>query len=149
MAIPRPRSIRDWSWSGEAAYIFFSTRGVFNGPSSTDADAIAACRRFPVVIVLNKPIACQGEKPTWWLAPAKMYRKQKEMCCSSPNPSAGRIQRRAGWGYPFQQPPPLTPPLSLSTPGRYDGTQPSGGCGWVQTTAVSAGNQQSECELAF
>ena len=35
---------------------------------------LAACRRFPVVIVLNQPIAHQGEKPAWWLAPAKMYR---------------------------------------------------------------------------
>ena len=26
---------------------------------------LAACRHFPVVIVLNQPIALQGEKPAW------------------------------------------------------------------------------------
>ena len=51
-----------------------------------------ACRRFPVVIVLNQSIARQGEKPAWWLAPAKTYRKQKKMYCSSPDPSSGRNQ---------------------------------------------------------
>ena len=38
-------------WSGEAAVIFFSRNSL-----------LAACRRFPVVIVLNQPTACQGGK---------------------------------------------------------------------------------------
>ena len=34
LAIARPSSIIDWAWSGEAAVIFFSIRGVINGLSS-------------------------------------------------------------------------------------------------------------------
>ena len=75
---------------------------------------LAAFCRFPLVIVLNQPIArlnCyfilvaipspRGEKPAWWLAPTKTYRKPKEIYCSSPDPSAGQIQitGRMGWEY--------------------------------------------------
>ena len=37
-------------------------------------------------------------KPAWWLAPAKTYRKQKGMYCSSPDPCAERTQFTGGMG---------------------------------------------------
>ena len=69
-----------------------------NSPSTNQSND--RNKRFPVVIALNQPIARQGGKPAWWLAPVNVDRKQKEMYCS-PAPAAERIQiaGRSGMGY--------------------------------------------------
>ena len=63
-------------WSGEAAVIFFSTRGVINGPSSTDCTRLAACRRFPVVIVLNQGAWGKSQLGDW--LPQKRIGRRKK-----------------------------------------------------------------------
>ena len=49
------------------------------------------CNRC-VSVVLNQPIAHQGEQPAWWLALVRVDRKQEEKYGSSPAPAAQRIQ---------------------------------------------------------
>ena len=81
--------------SGEAAVIVFSTRGVNNGPVvQTTLYAIGCLPSLPCRRCV-KPAnsAPGGEASLVIVSRKKTYQKQKEMDCSSPDPSsAGRTQ---------------------------------------------------------
>ena len=90
------------SWSGEAAVILFSTRGVINGPSSNDCTQLASCRRFPVTIVLNQPIARPGGKASLVIGSRKYEPKRERnvLLFSRPFCRANSNRRQNGRGHP-------------------------------------------------
>ena len=107
LATARPSSIVDCTvvWGSCCHFLQHKRRDQFN------------CRRFPVVIVLNQPIARQGGKSQLgdWL-PKQSIETGKKCMALLQTPSAGRTQTagRTGGGLPSLPAAKNTRPMSKS-----------------------------------
>ena len=94
--------------SGETAVILFSTRGVINGPRSTDSARnwlLAVASLF--VVVLNQPIAHKGEKAILVIGSRKSVSEAERkvlLLLSRPCRRVRSIRRQNGLGLPSLSP---------------------------------------------